>query len=422
MGGGYSFRVAAVAAAGWVLALFARSDNLHSLAESTSYDRLMLGARLWHDGVAGIDANFPLGSAVLYAIPQALGLPPVAFGRGLSLLFAVAAAAVILRVVRELDPRESTAAAALVALVCVPGLVRGAVVVGEEAAFTLALAGAALGLMKGRWGWAIVAANAAPLVRLEAMGVVPLIAVGVALVAGGRRGLAGAVACFGSTALHLVVSALGHSGDPIGFARVASDEVGRNAAQFGGELGAGVLPRAAADQLAGPAGGVVLLVALVGVVALVRRREWIPAAAAGYLLVFDQVLTSIGALEPRSPRMLAPLLVFLIVAAVALPGRDGRRWTTAGIVLLIVGFGVPRAWVQAREERLPPGLVEAARSLGERPLDEYVVTTEQHPVVIIESGRPPSSVGPAHNPAREPAWRLEVSDEGVVLRDLRGGR
>jgi hypothetical protein len=417
MGRGYSFRVAAVAATTWLIVLGVQSENLHSLVESTSYDRLLLGLRLCFGDKAGVrpsfDPNFPLGSAVLYAIPCSVGLPSVAWGRCVSFVFALLAGWLAVRVMREVDDREGVAAALLVALVGVPALARGAVVVGEEAAYTAAVLGAVLGLMRGRLGWVVLAANAMVLVRLDAMSLVPAVAVGVVWV-GGRRAWPWALGCCGGVVMHLLVGwRLGDG--PLGFANMARGEIGRSVGGFGGELGIDSLPGVLVDQLGGPVGYLVVAAALWGLVALARRGHWVLALGTGYLLLVDWALSTLGVFEPRSPRLIAPLLALLVIAAVSAGGP--RRLGATVVALLLVCSGLPRAWVDAREATLPPGLVEAAKAVGERPIEEYVVTNEQHPVVVVESGRPPYSVGLGDDPRA--SWVFDVSDAGVRVHDRR---
>jgi hypothetical protein len=62
--------------------------------------------------------------------------------------------------------------------------------------------------------------------------------------------------------------------------------------------------------------------------------------------------------------------------------------------------------------------VEAARSLRDRPVEERIVVTEAHPVVVVESRRRPDSVGLVRQGTDGARWLLEVSDAGTRLVDL----
>ncbi|MCO4773967.1 MAG: glycosyltransferase family 39 protein, partial [Deltaproteobacteria bacterium] len=156
-----------------VLPALVLSDNLHSLAESTSFDRLMLGLRWLEPQGSRWDPNFPLGTAVLMAIPHALGLDPVAWGRGLSLLCAAGAGAVLFALVRR-AAGDLAAGAAVAGMWWVPAVTRGAVVTGEEAPYLLCLLLALYGMVRGaeeraEWRWlalSVLAGNAMALVRL----------------------------------------------------------------------------------------------------------------------------------------------------------------------------------------------------------------------------------------------------------------
>ena len=414
MSEGYSFRIASVAAVAWFAVLFVVSDNIHSLAESTSYDRLLLGARMCHG--EAIDPNFPLGSAFLYSLPCRFGLEPVIAGRLVSLGFALLACFFAVRILRELEVPAAFGPWVL-GLAALPAFARGAVVVGEEAAYTAAILGAVLAVMRGRPVPVVFAANLAVLVRLDALTLLPLFAAGVVVsTPERRRGLALGAACFGTTLLHLGIGM--RTGEPLGFARRARAVMASSADGFGGRPGLETLPIALLDALGGAFGALLLGVAAAATVALLRgggpgRR--LAAGTLGVVLV-TWVLAAVGALEPRSPRMIVPSLVLLLLCAFAGAGR--RRswaWMLASGCLLV---GVPRAWTQAQEARLSPGLVEAARSLRDRPVEERIVVTEAHPVVVVESRRRPDSVGLVRQGTDGARWLLEVSDAGTRLVDL----
>ncbi|MCO4773323.1 MAG: hypothetical protein KDA24_25035, partial [Deltaproteobacteria bacterium] len=247
----------------------------------------------------------------------------------------------------------------------------------------------------------VLAANAMALVRLDAMTVVPLMGVlGVLLLGVGRGALLGA-ACFVTTMLHMA-AAWRISGDPIGFARVASMNTQRNADGFD-FLGPSVLP----VNVAGEVGWTVLLLALPGAVWLWRACATKnpdapgsrPAALAllgawAWMFVVDFGLTTLGAMEARTMRYLVPLLVLVVaVGAVgairwgeALAGPRWVRWMLpAGFAITLLAQG-PAILRQATQERLPAGLTEAAGWLGSRGDDRPVVVGEQHPVFVVVGG------------------------------------
>ena len=383
------------------------SDNLHSLAESTSFDRLMLGLRWLEpaEGTSRWDPNFPLGTALLMAVPHALGLEPVLWGRGLSLACGLGSCALVFWLVRR-AAGEWAAGLAAAGMWFVPAVTRGAVVTGEEALYLLAFLGALAALVlavdeperRGRWMVAAAAAaNATVLVRLDAMTVVPLFGVLGVWLLGVRRGVLLGAVCFASTVTHLVV-AWRMTGDPIGFARVASMNIHQNADGFD-FLGPAVLPLNVASEV----GWATSALAMFGAWWLWRERSESPVrgalgAALVWLFVVDFGLTVVGAMEARTMRYLVPLLVLAVAGAAVGATREGRpgaqRWVLPALFLFSLGSHFPTIVRQAQEERLPVGLVEMARWLGEqRGDDRPVVVGEQHPVFVVAGGLDHAATG-----------------------------
>lgn len=386
-----------------VLPALAASDNLHAVIESTSYDRLVLGQRTLR---GTWDPHFPLGTAALMSVPWRFGWDPVAFGRAVSLLAAVVASGFLFTLVRRASGGVGAAFAAA-AIWLVPSFTRGAVVTGEEALCTAWMLCAAWALVRGHeargrvdaWmALSAVAVNATVLYRLDAMTLVPLFVLLGFAAFGIKRGLVHGLFCGLSTVGHMALSAR-LVGDPIGFARVASMNIRRNADGFDA-LGPGVLP----VNLAGELGGwVVLIGAMLGLVHLLRAQvAHLPGARAasrtlGVLLggafVIDLVLTMLGAMEARTMRYLVPLLTLCVAGIGALVGelwaRDRRIGSVIGIGLaaLMIGHGVPEIRRQAAQEKLPVGLVEAAEWVGANAAGRVLVG-EQHPTFVVESGLP----------------------------------
>ena len=310
-----------------VLPAFVASDNLHAVVESTSYDRLVLGLRTLRPsgGIPRWDPHFPLGTAVVMAVPWGVGLDPVGFSRGLSFMAALVAALGVFALLRRAaGPLAGAAGAAAIWLV--PSFTRGAIVTGEEAIYTALVVFAALALARGHgaqrplpWMFAsLLAINGTVLFRLDAMTLVPLFALLGLAAFGPRRGAIHGALCFLTTALHIAVSAW-VTGDPLGFARVASMNIRRNASGFDA-LGPAVLPANLAAELGG---WPVLVAALLGAVVLLRRpRERAAGRVLGILLVgvllIDLVLTMAGAMEARTMRYLVPALVLCVVGVAAL--------------------------------------------------------------------------------------------------------
>ena len=410
---------------GW---LFLTSDNLHSRFESTSFDRLMLGLRWWTGGPAGRwDPNFPLGTHVLLGAPWAMGLDPVLWGR----LVSLASAAVALASAGFLAGRAAgpLARAAIVAgLVLLPGFARGSVVVGEELPYTAAALGcvAALVLARERPGWllpAILAANATVLFRLDAMTLLPGLAVVGVLLLGWRRGLLFAVTSGLSSLLHLAVSAR-LQGDPIGFARIARTNIQANADGFAGQ-GLLSLPRSLAAELGGLPlldGWLLLLGALVGI-GLALRSERRAARALGaltaWLAITDLGLVAIGALEPGIPRYLVLLSALLLLVAVSESielARSHPPAAKAALAVFALGLlaNLPTLHAQARDARLPGGLHETAEWLRTHAQTERVLVGEEHPTFVVLGRFEPQRVDVL------PPGSPEENDEARLRRALDG--
>lgn len=376
---------------------FLGSDNLHARVESTSFDRLMLGLRWLNPVPHRWDPNFPLGTALLMAVPHALGLDPVLWGRLLSLGAAGVAAVLLFALVRR-AAGEAAGAVAAAAIWLIPAVTRGAVVTGEEAPYLALLLAGLLALVRaasGGWRWLLLsalAANATVLLRLDAMTVVPLFGLLGVWLLGVRRGALLGVLSLGTTLLHMAVS-WRMSGDPIGFARVASFNIQRNADGFD-VLGPGLLPL----NLVGELGWAVLGIAGFGGVWLWKAAT--PAARAlgaawVWLFVVDLGLTMVGAMEARTMRYLVPLLVLTTAVAAVGATRDGmprpERWPwlrwmlPVGLALSLLS-NVPEIRRQTREERLPDGLADAARWLGAHDEGRPAVVGEEHPTFVVLGG------------------------------------
>jgi len=377
---------------------FAGSDNVHSTAESVSFDRLMLGLR-WLDPATPTrwDPNFPLGTAVLMALPHALGLDPVAWGRGLSLVGAVVATWFGWAVVRRVSS-PPFAAWFVVALWCVPAFVRGAVVVGEESLFAAFSLGTLWALVRAetdrRFFWlAVLGANATVLVRIDAMAILPGFVLAAWCVGGVRRAAVFAVLSGGSTLVHFLVGWRGQggwNGDPLGFARVARETIARSG---GGPGDAWRLATELAGELwmIAPLGGLVLAALVAALVRLWRvgdAQQRALALAGAWMLLASAAAAGAGALEPSIHRYWVPLLaVLLLVAACAL--GTVRQQTGRRVAALLAALLCANLWTiaeQVREARLPDGLAEAARELGRRAGEERVLVAEQHPTVVVLSG------------------------------------
>jgi len=410
----------ALVAALWIACL-ALSDNIHSLTESTAYDRLVLAQRtFWvHDHSLPWprwDPNFPLGTAVLFALPQLVGLDPVLFGRLHSLLWACAAALTLAALVRRSLPQLPAALVVLV-LAGVPAFVRGAVVSGEEATATALLLLGLLGLLAGieddseaavvarrrSRAWlvaSVLAVSGTVLFRLDLMLAVPGFMLAGIWLLRGRAGLAYAAGCCSSTLLHLALAWHVQGGSPLAFVRAAHTTTARSADGFAGDGGAFAMVGTLAPQLGGPWLGWLALILVFGAAAaLLRGSQSRPARLLAiawlWLLVAYQSAALAGILEVRSARYLVPLLALscplLVHGAALLAGRLGARPARAIVALLaalMFCLGGITALGEARSARLPDGLLDCSLWLGEKAEDGRVLVAERHPVVVLHSGLP----------------------------------
>jgi hypothetical protein len=354
-------------------AAFVVSDNLHGRAESIAWDRLLLGLRTLHPppGEPAFDTHFPLGTAVVSAALHASGLPVVLTARLLCLVVAGVALWRLRQLVDDVSGRPFGAAAVALA-VCVPAVTRGAVVVGEEAAYAALLLSAIRAARQGRFLAMTLGANAMVGFRLDAMTVVPVFAIWAWST--GRRSLA--VGCFASTALHLGASwAL--TGDPFEWARLASVVTQRSAHGFGGGPGLWTLAGVMWDQL-GPA------CVIAGAAAMVAGRPRPLFWVALWLLAVDTALAAIGAMEARAPRYVVVLLTLWLPGAIDVSRR--LHWGVPVLLLATALHGLPEIARAAREERLPDGLIAMAPRLREAVGGGRLLVGEQHPVVVVAGG------------------------------------
>ena len=128
-----------------------------------------------------------------------------------------------------------------------------------------------------------------------------------------------------------------------------------------------------------------------------------------WTLVGYQGVCLSGVLEARSPRYLVPLLALscpLLLHGAAALARLFIPRQTATIVLLLTAtvffLGGKTALNEAREARLPNGLVDCASGLGELAGDERVMVAERHPVVVVHSGLPYSQTSVLPPPGPQP--------------------
>ena len=402
----------------WLCCL-AMSDNIHSLTESTAYDRLVLAQRtfLAHDSSLPWprwDPNFPLGTAAVFAVPQLVGLDPVLFGRIHSLCWAGVAILALVAVVRRSLPQLPAALVVLV-LAGAPAFVRGAVVSGEEATATALLLLGLLGLLAGSQAdsqagvttaapsraWLVASALAVSgtvLFRLDGMLAVPGFMLAGLWLLPRRAALAYAAGCCSSTLLHLALAWHVQGGSAL--VHTARATTARSAAGFAGEDSAFALLGTLAPQLGGPWLGWLALILVFGAAAAVlwnsqSRPARLLVMAWLWLLLAYQCATLAGVLEIRSARYLVPLLALscplLVHGAVLLSGRLGARPARAvaiGLVALLFGLGASTAISEARRARLPTGLFDCSSWLGKQAEDERVLVAERHPIFVLHSGLP----------------------------------
>ncbi len=358
--------------------LFEYSENLHTSEETTSWERVTLGVRtFWPEPTSSlfdvsdwqIDTNVPLGSAVLFAIPNLFDLQAVFWCR---LFAALAAVLATLGLYRLLEPEVGGLAAALGAIWpwTVPAFCRGAVVSGEETLCTAAIVLAVLGLVEGR-RWLILsalAANAMVLVRLDAAIVLPgyaLLALALlprrkALLMSGLSGL--------SILLHLAVT-WATTGHPLTFAMTARRVTAATSAG-GAELTAGGYVELLGKDLGSPW---VLALAFAGAVLLLwrgGRRSRALAFMALWVAFAYGVVGLNGTIKLGFARYLVPTLVLLAACAGGVFGVVAGRWRTALPVLGAATIGwtfhsaVPVVQRQAEEARLAHGVEGGAHWLA----------------------------------------------------------
>jgi len=295
--------------------------------------------------------------------------------------------------------RPILAAAAASAPWWVPAFARGGVVSGEEAPTVGLMVLGVLGLARARQHprallLSCLAVNGMILFRLDAMFIPPIFALAGFWVVGGRRAVAYAAGCAGTTLLHLGTTwAL--TGDPLDFARVATRVTGSIATK------ASVSPGDFFSAIAGYLGGWPLLaLALLGLLALARTRS-----VAGILSVALTVWLGLGyclaagvpVLEVDIERYFVPLLTFLAAAAplsvLWLPERRGLRTAGAlGVLALLAALNLGTIRSQAAEARLEPGLTEASDWLNRCGSDLRTMSTHRAPALQLAAGHRTSPV------------------------------
>jgi hypothetical protein len=384
-----------------LLPLFLSSENLHSAGESTSYDRIGLGIRtfwgqpgasFWSPSTWTPDHNFPLGTALVFALPSLLELDPVGLLRAHSALWAAVASFAVFRLLRpQVTPLIAAAAAS--ALWWVPTFARGAVVTGEEApTFGLMMLGL-LGLSRARSHprallLSCLAVNGMVLFRLDAIFIPPAFALAGFWVVGGRRAIAYAVGCAGTTLLHLGITwAL--TGDPVAFARVATRVTG------GISLKTHVGPLDFATAISGYLGGWLLLgLAAVGLFTLFRRGligGRLLVAATLWLGLGYSLAAGVPILEVDIGRYFVPLTALLAagvpLSALALPQRGRiREGAALGGLVLLASLNVGTIKTQAQEARLEPGLVAASAWLAMCAPELATLSTHRAPALQLAAG------------------------------------
>lgn len=382
-----------LAAALLALPALSLSVNLHSPQESSAMNRLVLGLRtFWPDlrtdpASFSPDPNFPLGTALVFATPFAVGLDPVWWGRLWALALALVATVLARRLLSPIWGRGPAILGAL-ALWAMPAFVRGAVVSGEETtALTLLLAA----LLVRPPVLAGVLAGAAVLFRLDMLLFAPAI-----LLARSPRGAArGALGMAPLLALPLVVGALVY-GDPLGPGRIAQ-AVTAAAGRFE--------PR---TLLAFPA----TVWAMVGPLALVvpvvlgadRRQLGGLGRALVALALIAWGVSIHGTLEVRFHRYFVPVLALWIPLVVAAVAARRPRLGAAVAVALIAG-GLVRSVLEARAVRWPAGLEQAAELLGQEAPQAQVMTDRFPDALII--------LGGLHNGRVEPIASVETGFPGA---------
>lgn len=395
--------------------VFAGSDNVHPGLDSTAFDRLGLALRtFWPDGVGvagpnprAVDPNFPLGTAVVYAVPHLLHADPVLLGRLIS-LGAGLTAMVTLGILVGLAAGRELALPAAASVWALPAFVRGAVVSGEESLYTAALLLGLLGLIgahsaRGRGdrratvllaAGSCLAVNAMVAFRIDAALAIPGFAL-LGLSLGARVGIPYALGCALSSFVHFFV-AWSVQDAPLVFLHTSA---GVTAATAPPGSSRGMVDFCL--MLRGQSGGtVVLLAGLVGAVALLRRggpagRLFVGLFAWLHLAYGGAVLLSIP--NPGIPRYFVPLLVAWIPLALVgcreVLGRlhDGLwRVAVLGLLAFVLVTGGRAAHAEAEAARLPDGIEDAAEWLSQHAADRPILVTQQGPELIVLAGLAPS--------------------------------
>jgi hypothetical protein len=386
--------------------LFLLSENVHTVEESTAFDRLRLSMRtfwptptasFWRPSTWRIDTNFPLGTAVLFALPNAFGLESAFWGRVLSGISALIATGCAFRLFApRFGPLLGGVAAAFPW--CSPAFARGAVLSGEELLFTASLLVALVGLIEGRrWiGVSLVAANAMVLFRLDAMVVLPAYGLLALALLGRRRGLMVAAASGVSSLLHVGIT-WATTGDPLAFARLAQGVTAATTRE-----GPSMMPAAYLAGIAEGLGHPALLgLAAVGAIVAVLRggrsgRAW--AFVAVYLLLAYMAVGASGILKLQFTRYLVPVFVLTAVlvpislAAVG-PPRSVLAATLGAVLLGFCLHGSAKAVTEhAVAARVPTGLEAAAHWLAMCGQGETALVTSHLPALTVLGPLPPDSV------------------------------
>jgi len=399
---------------------FVLSDNIHSDRETVAYDRIALSLRtFWAEerrpeGVSlptsiRPDPNFPLGTAVLFALPYSLGLDPVLGSRLLTLFAALLAALALGSMVSAVAGRSAGVLAAA-AIWGVPAFTRSAVVTGEAAPYTAALLGSAAVLVWERKQerprpWRLLLAGlllgVTVLFRLDAFALAPVWLVATAMIFGLAAAAIVAAAALPFFACHALLS--WHiQGSPVAFARIAARVTQHNAAPndpswYG-------LLQALNEQLSLPLAVVAALAASLAVVAVLRRGEQRRSGTlfgglllAGTLAAYA-LMTGSGVMEPRLHRYLVPLFTLALGAGLSLAWGRGPSLLRRALVLVwvvyLLGSGRDRALQDAQELLLPEGIVELASWIAEDHPETQVRVSGYHPELVVLSGVPETIIQP----------------------------
>jgi len=394
--------------------LFGDTDNVHSLIETVAGHRLTLGFALLHQDpglvadaaapIPGLDPNFPLGTAILFRVPWALGLDPVLFGRLHALGWLLVGTGCVVALVRPLAG-HAVAAIAAASLWGIPAVVRGGMVSGEEApcagllllGLTVLVSAAESGReerSRRRRAFAGgLLAGGAVLFRLDALIFLPGFVTAAVFLLGRRDGLLATAAAALWPALHVLASWATY-GDPLRFARrareVSSTRVAEGTFEPIGDL---VL------ALQGQVGLLALVVAGVALAVGLLHPLRVGRALAGQSLaavVAFSVVVLAGVLDPRIDRYFVPLLVLLGPAAVVGAAAGAARWrpeaataAAAAIGLTILLPGTAQSVRAAHDATYPSGLREASAWLAEHAPGERVMTNRWAAELSLEGGLAP---------------------------------